>query len=151
MKLKTFLEKRISESIDDFCIYENGNQNQIFTKKEYESGNFDKKWLKADVTDHNIGYGICTGFRSIEHIYVDDPDKPPEGVPCYFYIDSCGDGVSTGSGWIKLTPEQARVVAYALNKGNWNDFTKGGGMVDGDTRIYLDKWKTVKEIEGKNK
>lgn len=158
MTLKNCIEKKLPKCIDgvtSFKVFEQvGNEvtdSPLFTNKEWDAETFDKKWLKAEVVDYSIGYGICTGFTDVVHIFVYDPDKPVEGRPYYFYMDSCGDGVSTGSGWVKLTPEQARIVDYALNKSNWKDFIPGASMVDGDTRIHLNKWKTVKQVEGKKK
>lgn len=158
MTLKNFIEKKLSKCVHGFAsfkVFEQvGNEvtdRPLFTNHEWNAKTFDKKWLKAEVVDYSIGCGIATGFTEVVHIYVYDSDKPVEGRPYYFYMDSCGDGVSTGSGWVKLTPEQARLVNYALNKSNWKDFIPGVGMVDGDTRIYLNKWKTVGQVEGKKK
>lgn len=158
MTLKNFIEKKLPKCIkgvSSFKVFEQvGNEvinGPVLTKQEWDTETFDKKWLKAEVVDYHIGYGVVTGFTEVVCIYVYDPDKPVEGRPYYFYMDSCGDGVSTGSGWVKLTPEQARIVDYALNKSNWKDFIPGVSMVDGDTRIYLNKWKTVGQVEGKKK
>jgi len=161
MTLKNFIEKKLPKCVQGattFKVFEQvGNEvtnSPLFTKKEWDAETFDKKWLKAEVVDYSIGYGIVTGFTyftEVAYIFVYDPDKPVEGRPYYFYMDSCGDGVSTGSGWVKLTPEQARIVDYALSKSNWKDFIPGVGMVDGDTSIHLETWKTVKQVEGKNK
>lgn len=158
MTLKKLIEKKLPKCANgatSFKVFEQvGNEvsnSPLFTEQEWNAETFDKKWLKAEVVDYNFGWGICTGFTDVIHIYVYDPDKPVEGRPYYWYMDSCGNGVSTGSGWVKLTPEQARIVDYALSKSNWKDFITGVGMVDGDTRIHLNKWKTVKQVDGKKK
>jgi hypothetical protein len=159
MTLKNFIEKKLpkcTNGVISFKVFEKvGNEvidSPLFTNKEWDAETFDKKWLKAEVVHYSIGYGICNDFTEVCYIYVYDPDKPVEGRPYYFYMDSCGDGVSTGSGWVKLTPEQARWVAFALDKSNWKDWVPGVPMVDGDTRIHLDKWKTVSQVEkGKKK
>lgn len=159
MTLKTFIEKKfptLCKGVATFKVWEqkefDADDVPIFTKQEYDAGTVDKKWMKAEVVNWSIGYGVCNDFIEVAHIYVYDPDKPVEGRPYYWYIESCGDGVSTGSGWVKLTPEQARLVAFALTKSNWEDWVPGVPMVDGDTRIHLDKWKTVSQVEkGKKK
>lgn len=145
MKLRTLIECLLSQDNAKFNVY--GNDDYLFDNFMYESGIVSDTLLDSPVKFFQMTY---TGFYGI-NVYVYDPDKPVEGRPYYFYMDSCGDGVSTGSGWVKLTPEQARLVAFALDKSNWKDWVPGVPMVDGDTRIYLDKWKTVKQVEGKKK
>jgi len=62
----------------------------------------------------------------------------------YFAVGTAAEGYSRG--YVKLTPAQARAVAYACDKGNWVRYEDEG--YSGSFSIILDDWKTVDEIEG---
>lgn len=61
----------------------------------------------------------------------------------YFAVATMGEGYS--SGYVKLTPAQAKVVAYACDERNWVLYESED--YSGSFSISLDDWKTVEEIE----
>lgn len=63
----------------------------------------------------------------------------------YFKVSQTADGYSCG--YVKLTPAQARAVAYACNTKNWLFYEDSGGY-SGNFNINLNDWTTVEEIEG---
>lgn len=62
----------------------------------------------------------------------------------YFAVGTMADGYS--SGYVKLTPAQARAVAYACDKDNWALYEDEG--YSGSFSISLNDWKTTAEIDG---
>ena len=72
-----------------------------------------------------------------------------EGKEYYFAVANTADGYSEGYSWgyVKLTPEQARAVAYACDKRNWVLY-EAQGCSSGNFIIDLDNWKTTAEIDG---
>lgn len=62
----------------------------------------------------------------------------------YFSVGTIAEGYCNG--YVKLTPVQARAVAYALDKRNW--VLRDGEGYSGNFSIDLDDWKTIAEIEG---
>ncbi len=67
-----------------------------------------------------------------------------EDMEYYFTVGTIAEGYCNG--YVKLTPAQARAVAYALDKRNW--VLREGEGYSGNFSIDLDDWKTVEEIEG---
>lgn len=63
----------------------------------------------------------------------------------YFEVSQTADGYSCG--YVKLTPAQARAVAYACNKRNWVLCEDSGGY-SGNFGINLNEWKTIAEMDG---
>lgn len=63
----------------------------------------------------------------------------------YFAVANTANNYSWG--YVKLTPAQARAVAYACDKRNWV-LREGDEGYSGQFSIDLDNWKTIAEIEG---
>lgn len=68
-----------------------------------------------------------------------------EGKEYYFAVANTANSYSLG--YVKLTPAQARAVAYACDKSNWV-LREGDEGHSGQFSIDLDNWKTIAEIEG---
>ena len=63
----------------------------------------------------------------------------------YFGVSQVADGYCCG--YVKLTPAQARAVAYACDTKNWVLYDASGGY-SGNFNINLNDWKTIAEIDG---
>lgn len=63
----------------------------------------------------------------------------------YFEVSQTADGYSCG--YVKLTPAQARAVAYACDTKNWVLYDASGSY-SGNFSINLNDWKTIAEIDG---
>lgn len=67
-----------------------------------------------------------------------------EDMEYYFTVGTIAEGYCNG--YVKLTPAQARAVAYALDKRNW--VLCDGEGYSGNFNINLNDWKTTAEIDG---
>lgn len=62
----------------------------------------------------------------------------------YFAVSTAAEGYSKG--YVKLTPAQARAVAYACDKRNWVLYEDES--YSGSFSIDLNDWKTIAEMDG---
>ena len=96
--------------------------------------------LERDYTCYTLTNIIFTGNKVIMSVQA----TLCEDKEYYFFVANTADGYSHG--YVKLTPAQARAVAYACNTKNWVLY-EGEGY-SGNFSIDLDEWKTTAEIEG---
>lgn len=76
-------------------------------------------------------------------VYLSEIPVPQDGKEYYFRVVQAAEGYSTG--YVKMTPEQARFVNMVVDQRNWVlselDFYSGCFNVD------LEDYKTVEEVE----
>lgn len=97
--------------------------------------------MKRDYSCYTVTNFVFTGNKVIMSVQA----ALCEDKKYYFKVSQTADGYSCG--YVKLTPAQARAVAYACNTKNWLFYEDSGGY-SGNFNINLNDWTTVEEIEG---
>ena len=82
-------------------------------------------------------------FTSNDEVIICVEPALKDGKEYYFRVGTSAEGNSYG--YVKLTPEQARAVAFACDANNW--FMPVFEGFSGSFYIDLDDWKTVTEVE----
>ena len=76
-------------------------------------------------------------------VYLSDIPVLQEGVEYYFKVIQAAEGYSTG--YVKMTPEQARFVNMVADQNNW--VLSQLDSYDGCFNVDLEDFKTVEEVE----
>lgn len=95
--------------------------------------------MERDYTCYTVTNIIFTGNKVIMSVQA----SLCEDKEYYFAVGTMAEGYSNG--YVKLTPAQARAVAYACDKDNWILYEDDG--YSGSFSINLNDWKTIAEIE----
>lgn len=76
-------------------------------------------------------------------VYLNDVPVPKDGKEYYFRVTQAAEGYSTG--YVKMTPEQARFVNMVVDQNNW--VLSELDSYDGCFHVDLEDFKTVEEVE----
>lgn len=76
-------------------------------------------------------------------VYLSEISVPQDGKEYYFKVEQAADGYSTG--YVKMTPEQARFVNMVVDQSNW--VLSDLDSYDGSFHVNLEDYKTVEEVE----